>query len=315
MIAVYWLWRMEREARDATGIRLLTAAIFGLCAGLGMLTKATSGVLPMALAIFVLWRSYEELNGGNDLSLAWKSFLLPAAVSGLVWCLVAGWWVAPNLLKYGHPFPHPWDLSPPPNVPEMLQPAMYRRPLGWALPFYWRHYLSEPMLENYLYPTPNLWAQFVTGTWTDLINRGFCRVQGEGVFTKYFDGWPVSGRCIRVLSWMAHIGLFTTVIMLGCLFRTFCNSLRSVGQKGSFVLPLIAFLVVFFTSMFTLAYPVDGMVTTNPRYLLPASIPIAACLAIGLSEIEQPVIRRVLMSLMGAVATVVAVLVIYQRVG
>ena len=116
MIAVYWLWRMEREARDATGIRLLTAALFGLSAGLGMLTKATSGVLPMALAIFVLWRSYVALSAGGTLRDSWQLYLLPAAVSGLVWCLVAGAWVGPNLLNYGHPFPHPWDMSPPPNA-------------------------------------------------------------------------------------------------------------------------------------------------------------------------------------------------------
>jgi hypothetical protein len=197
----------------------------------------------------------------------------------------------------------------------MHEPVLYRRPLGWALPFYWKHYLTEPILQSYLFPTPNLWAQFVTGTWTDIINRGFCRLQGGGVFTKYFDGWPVSGRCMQLFSWLAKIGLFTSVIAVGCVLRTAWNHLRSAGRKGSLALPLVIILVVFFTALFTLSYPVDGMVSTNPRYLLPASTPMAACLAIGLSEIERPLLRRVLTAVVGVLVTLVALLVIYERWG
>ena len=314
-IAVYWLWRMEREARDPAGIRRGTACLFGFCAGLGMLTKATSGVLPIALLVMIVWQMRNARRAGDPWSDTWRRFLQPAVFAGCTWILVTGWWIGPNLLKYHHPFPHPWDLSPPPDIPDMALPALYRRPLGWALPFSWKHWLAEPIQQNYLFPIPNLWAQFVVGTWSDLINRGFCRVPGDGVFTKYFDGWPVSGRCVQVMSIVARMGLLTTVFAVSGVFRTLANYLRNAGHKGSLTLPLIAMLVVFFTGMFTLTYPVDGMVSTNARYLLPASLPIAACLAIGLSEVERPWLRRTLTSIMSVVVALAALLVIYERFG
>lgn len=315
MIAAYFLWRIERESVRPNGISFRTAGTFGLIAGLGMMTKATSSVLPMALVAVMIWQVYATRQNGTAWRVVWKQLLLPAVFAGTVWSVVAGWWIVPNLIKYGHPFPHAWDLSPPAAIPEMFQPVWNRRPLGWALPFYWKHYLSEPMLQSYLFPPPNLWGQFVAGTWSDIINRGFCQIEGGGVFTKYFDGWPVSGRCMRLLSWVAHIGVFVTVIAVGCLFRTLWNHLLSAGKKGSLALPLLAIFVVFFTALFTLTYPVDGMVSTNPRYLLPASLPIAACLALGLSDIERPWLRRGLTAVMTVTAVVVAVMVTYERWG
>ncbi len=317
MVAVYWLWRMERQAQEPAGIRLTTAALFGVSAGLGLLTKGTSSVLPMALAILIGWQTFNALSNGAALRATSQRIILPALVSGVAWCSVAGWWCGPNLMKFGHPFPHAWDVHRYllNDIPEMALPLLYRRPLGWALPFYWTHYLSEPILQSYLFPTPNLWAQFVTGTWSDIINRGFCRLQGGGVYTKYFDGWPVSGRCIQLFSWLAKIGLGITVVTVACVLRTASNHLRSAARKGSLALPLVAFLVVFFTSLFTLAYPVDGMVSTNARYLLPASTPMAACLAIGLSEIERSGLRRFLVGVVGVAVTLVSLLVIYERWG
>jgi hypothetical protein len=264
--------------------------------------------------ILIVWQVRNALRQGQDWRVAARRFLWPAAVSGIVWVLVAGWWVGPNLVKYHHPFPHAWDLSPPPDIPEMQLPTLYRRPLGWVLPFYWRHYLTEPIQNSYLFPIPNLWAQFVTGTWSDLINRGFCRVPGV-MFTKYFDGWPVSDRCITLLSTVARIGLFTTIVTVSGVYRTLSNYVRNAGNRGSMVLPVIATLVVFFTGMFTLTYPVDGMVSTNARYLLPISTPMAACLALGLSEIERPWLRRTLTAIMSVTAAIVAVAVIYERFG
>ncbi len=315
MVAVYWLWRMEREGREVAGIGLRTAGIFGLTAGLGMLTKATSGILPLALVLLIAWQTSNDQRSGASWRDTWKRFLLPSVVSGVVWIAMTGWWIVPKLIKYGHPFPHAWDVSPPPGIPEMHVPMLYRRPLGWALPFYWKHYLTEPIQESYLFPTPNLWAQFVTGTWSDIINRGFCRVQGGGVLTKYFDGWPVSGRCIQLMSIVAHIGLGIAIVGVVLVFRTLRNYLRSKGAKGSLVLPLISLFVFVFTALFTLTYPVDGMVATNARYLLPMNVPMAACVAIGLSEIERPWLRRGLTSLMSVAVVIIALIVIYERWG
>lgn len=314
-IAAYWLWRMEQDARRPTGIGKATAATFGVVAGLGLLTKATSGLLPLAAVLLVCWQLTHALRHGFTWRDCWKRLLLPNLIAGFAWCAVVGWWCGPNLLKYGHPFPHAWDLHPPDDMPEFKLPIFYRRPLGWALPFDWRPWLDEPMQQSFLVPRPNAWAQFVTGTWSDLINRGMCRLHGGGLTTKYFDGWPVSGRCIELLSVLAHIGLFMTVLTLCLLLRTAWNYLRSSGQKGSLALPMIAVLGFGFTFAFTLTYPVDGMVSTNARYLLPISLPMMACLGIGLKEIERRQLRRVFVTLVGGLVAIVAVLVTYERWG
>jgi len=315
MVAAYFLWRMEREAQRPIGIGLATAAAFGVFAGFGVLTKATSGVLPMALVVMTIWQLYGALSSGATWSDTWRRLGLPVVVAGLAWCLVAGWWCGPNLIKYGHPFPHAWDLSPPPNTPEMTLPRWSRRPLGWALPFYWTHYLSEPIQQWYLFPTPNLWAQDIIGAWSDITNRGNCRLEGGGVFTKYFDGHPVTGRCLAFYSALARVGLFTTVVTIGCVFRTLWTHLRSAGKKGSLVLPLLAMMVVFFAALFTLFYPIDGMVSTNTRYLLSSAAPMAACLGIALGEIERPLVRRILTTITGLAVTVIAILYTYTRWG
>jgi Dolichyl-phosphate-mannose-protein mannosyltransferase len=314
-VAAYFLWRMEREAQRPRGIGLVAAAAFGAFAGLGVLTKGTSGLLPLAALLLVAWQIFNAYSNGSKWADIWQRLLRPNLVAGLAWCVVAGWWCGPNLIKYGHPFPHAWDLHLPDDIPELKFPVLYRRPLGWLLPFYWKHYLSEPILQSSSFPRPNAWAQFITGTYSDLINRGFCRLQGGGTFTKYWDGWPVSGRCIHLLSALAYLGLFITVVTLWCLFRSAWNHWRSAGQRGSLALPIVAVLGFAFTTLFTLAYPIDGMAATNPRYLLPIATPMAACLGIGLAEIQHPRVRQALVSILGVAVGLVAVLVIYERWG
>ncbi|HYQ44985.1 MAG TPA: hypothetical protein VER11_23525 [Polyangiaceae bacterium] len=314
-VAAYFLWRMEREAQRPVGISLWTGAFFGIFAGLGALTKATSGVLPIALALMLIWQVRGARSNGDTWRTIWRHLGVPAVVAGLAWCCVAGWYCGPNIINYGHPFPHAWDLSPPPNTPEMTLPLLSRRPLGWALPFYWKHYLTEPIQQWYLFPTPNLWAQYIVGAWSDITNRGNCRLEGGGVFTKYFDGHPVSGRCLEFYSALARIGVFTTVVTIGCVFSTLWRHLRSRGAQGSLVLPLLAVLVVFFAAMFTLIYPIDGMVSTNTRYILSSAAPMSACLGIGLSEIERPLLRKILTAATGVAVTAIGVLYVYTRWG
>ena len=77
----------------------------------------------------------------------------------------------------------------------------------------------------------------------------------------------------------------------------------------------VAMLVVFFAAMFTLSYPVDGMVSTNTRYILSSSAPMAACLGIGLGEIERPLLRRFLTLVTGVAVALIAVLYTYTRWG
>ncbi len=316
-VGAFWLWRMELEARRPTGIRTSTALIFGVSAGFAVLTKATSGTLPLAAALLVAWQTFDARARGESFRTTWQRLLRPNVLAGLAWCVVAGGWVGPNLLKYHHPFPHAWDLHPHmlDDIPEAQFPFLYRRPLGWALPFDWHPWLEEPLQQSYLVPRPNAWAQFITGTWADLINRGFCRLHGGGVTTKFFDGWPVSGRCVQVMSVLAHVGLFMSVVVVFFLLRNAVKSLRSARQEGTLALPLVAMLCFGFTFLFTLKYPVDGMVSTNARYILPISIPLMASLGIGLSDIRRNRLRCVALSLLGVIATLVAVLVTYERWG
>ncbi len=56
-IAVYFLWRIERQTQGAGGISWVTAALFGLFAGLSILTKGTASVLLIVAAIVLFWQT------------------------------------------------------------------------------------------------------------------------------------------------------------------------------------------------------------------------------------------------------------------
>ena len=164
MVAVYGLWRVEREAHTLNGVSTRAALLFGGFSGLAVLTKATAGVLPLAGAIVWAWQLWSVR---TDVGSSAKriQLLRSALVAGLSWVVVAGWWCGPNLLKYGHPFPHIWNLSK--HLPD---PVLYRRPLGWILPFTWREYLDFPIIYTDRIPRPELlgrpasWAVGPTST-------------------------------------------------------------------------------------------------------------------------------------------------------
>lgn len=314
-LAAYLLWRVEREARRTPGISLRTAFSCGGAAGLAVITKATAGVVPLAATIVLAWMARRSLFrvGGR---VTWRRLLKPALVASAGWCLAAGWWCVPNLVKYGHPFPHAYNLGKIEQQPFLDTPVLYRRPLGWALPFYWKPYLRAPIMRGADVPRTNLWAMVVSGTWSDLINRGFCRLKGCGEDRSFWDGWPVSGRCLRVLRLLVHIGLFLSVIVVLAILRLGWLGLRSGGQEGSLALPVLVILGFTFPALFAVTFPHDGAAVLNARYFLPIATPICACMGIALTGLEGPRWRRNLAQgavLIAAIAT--AILVTYERWG
>jgi hypothetical protein len=295
MVAVYLLWRMEREAINGK-LRADTAALFGLFAGLALLTKPTSIVLVMSAALVFLLRASRSvrLSGWRETG---RRVVRPAIVTGAVWCIVTGWWCGPNLVKYGHPFPHVWALDDPHDHPELAAPMLYRRPLGWVLPFEWQEYLRFPLIVSANEPRPNFWATEITGTWSDFYNRGFCRLKGGETTDRVWGGmhgqmpqnesWAVTYRCVRIYTKLVYAGLWLSLAaFLGVSYAAWIH-LRTGLCAGSLVLPTVTVLGILFVLMFPLVYPYDWAAALNPRYLLPEAAPISACFGFGLARLEE----------------------------
>ncbi|MBN2196147.1 MAG: glycosyltransferase family 39 protein [Polyangiaceae bacterium] len=314
-IATFFLWRAERQALTPSGVSYVTAGLFGLFAGLSILTKGTASVLLMVAAVVLVWQSQRILRRFGWV-VARRRLAGQAATAIGVLCIVSGWWVAPNLQKYHHPFPHIWDTEGPEKEPILAQPFFYRRPLGWALPFEWKEYVRLPMNRNSSHPRPNYWATMVAGTWTDWYNRGFCRLPGGPSTTEAWGGWPVTYRCVRVYKELFWTGILLTVMALLSVAHTAHSYVESKGLRGSLVLPVVIVLGAAFPGLFALGYPYDNAAVLNPRYLLPISIPMAACLAVALAHLKKGSPGRMVAHVLafGAIA-VGGILVIYERFG
>jgi hypothetical protein len=327
MIALYALWRMEREAGDS-GIRPRTAVMFGLMAGLGLLTKATSSILVLTAVAVFAWRMAigVRAHGLSALAQAWRRMLRPLLLAGAVFCLVVGWWCAPNLRAHHHPFPHLWDLEGPKQHAELAQPLTYRRPLGWALPFHLREYLRFPLIGGKNTPHPNFWAYVIVGTWSDLYNRGFCRLKGGPTVDSAWGGlssimhsgpeWQVTQRCVDHFSKLAWLGLVLSCGAVLAVFAVAWVNLRSGGREGSLVLPLASALVVFFVFSFALTYPFDGNAVLNPRYLLSAAAPMSACVGLALARLRPgSLVRRLAHAFSFAGIGAATLLLLWERFG
>jgi len=184
------------------------------------------------------------------------------------------------------------------------------------MPFYWREYLETPVIRSPEVPRPNLWAVLVSGTWSDFYNRGFCRLQGGRSYSGFWSALPVSGRCLQLLSTLLWIGCLITLAAAFAVLHTAWRYVRSGGQEGSLALPTAIVLGLFFCSLFALVYPYDYYAVLNPRYLLPGSTAISACLGVAFSRLESGrwkarLVRRLLFVAIG----IVAALVVYERWG
>ncbi len=82
------------------------------------------------------------------------------------------------------------------------------------------------------------------------------------------------------------------------------------------MLPTIVVLGTIFPLLFALGYPYDGMAVLNPRYLLPISVLISACLGIALAGYEAARWKRVVAhAVVFAVITSIGLLVVDERFG
>ena len=277
MVAMYGLWKIERAAQTQQGASKGAALLFGGFSGLAVLTKATAGVLPLTAALVFGWQAW-CLRSEPERHLKWKKLWVTAVLAGLAWCVVAGWWCGPNLVKYHHPFPHIWNLTVHPK-----DPVLYRRPLGWALPFEWSEYLRFPIMYTERVPRANFWAVCVTGMWTDFHNRGFCRLLGGGTTNQVFGAnwgpgygpeWHMTWHCVKFFVQLLRIGIPITIVSTGAVVYMAWTNITTRGRRGTLALPIVISLVVGFLLMFALVYPMDNHVVLNPRYLLPVVTPM-----------------------------------------
>jgi len=324
LVAAYALFRMERAARAQTRIGFRLAFAFGLIAGLCLLTKATSVILVVTAALVLGFRGFQLLRE-QGAHAAFARIFGPALVSVVVWTACVGWWCGPNLVKYHHPFPHPWDLEPATFHAGLEQPLFYRRPLGWALPVEWSSYLSFPVIQGPKHPIPNFWAYSVIGTWSDLYNRGFCRLKGGPMTDQVWGGnggfmsgggaiWSVSYRCIDNFSRLAWAGLPLSFFAAFGTLSSAWHGLRRCG--ATLVMPTLTLLGLFFVMLFALKYPLDDNAVLNPRYFMPIVAPMALCLGIWLDRLRPRSWQRAFVySLTYAATFAVSVFLVYQRFG
>ena len=332
-VALYFLWRMELQARTEAGIRWSSALLFGAVAGLALLVKST-GALLVALAVAVLSLQALRWSLRSGVLIAWKRILAPSVAAAAAWLAVSGFWTLTNLVRFHHPFPHVWDLETAATNPSLADPIFYRRPLGWALPFEWRQYWRFPILRSPTDPRPNFWATEITGTWSDIYNRGFCRLKGgpftdtawggrHGFLSEGSDVWNVYDRCSNWMASMLHIGIWVSAASIAALLWSAWQNLRSYGLRGSLVLSGAPLLCTFSFMWFALAYPWDNIAVLNPRYLLAQVVPMSACLGFALAAFETAGNGRGLRALgarcvvfasIGAIG-VLSLMLLYERFG
>jgi hypothetical protein len=300
--AAWFLYGMEREAGSAEGISFKTAAAFGAFAGLAILVKATGALLLFAAGAVFALRAL-VLFSEHGLGVVVRRIVKPGLVAAAVWCAVAGFWCGTNLVQFRHPFPHAWDRGQPDPAMAAV-PTLSRRPLEWALPLEWREYWYFPILRTAAEPRPNFWATEITGTWSDVYNRGFCRLRGgdvthrvwgglQGALSQNSSAWGVNARCIAVFAKLLHVGVWITLASALAVLYTALVSIRSRFREGSLVLPLLVLLSIVSGIWFALVFPYDNMAVLNPRYLLPAVTPMCACAGFGLARLESAIKLRV----------------------
>ena len=311
-LALLALWRIERQLRTPSGASARAAVAFGAVAGLALLAKITGAMLLVIASAVFAWHALCRLRRFGP-ALAFRGLLVPALAAAAAWFIVGGWWAFINLVRLGHPFPHVWDVDLPNSSAVLSEPMLYRRPLGWALPFEWSQYLKFPILRTNTDPRPNFWAINVVGTWSDIYNRGFCRLQGgtlthyawsarDGFMSQGSDAWVVTSQCVAWLSWMARIGLFISAVAVLSLFVCLWRHVKTWGERASLTLVCVPFICTASAMKLGLAYPYDFMAAVNPRYLLSQVMPMSACLAFALGELEAVTARRSAYGLVSRIA-------------
>lgn len=332
-LALYSLWKMELQSQAATRISLKTAAAFGTLAGLALLAKITGSML-LAVGALVLGLQALRVARRDGLAVAWRTIAPPALTALAAWGLVAGWWSVTNLLERGHPFPHVWSIETAKDNPTLGEPTLYRRPLGWALPFEWSGLWSVPLIRGENDPRQNFWATEVVGTWSDAYNRGFCRLEGGGVSDRFWgarhgfvsqlaDPWNVSGRCVEWFASMVHVGVWLSGAAVLAVLWSLWKSLGSLGARGTLTMAVVPLLGIASAMSFALAYPYDYLAVLNPGYLLSIVMPMSLCFGLALAELESAAsssgIRAVLARRAPPLAllliAVIGGMLIYERFG
>jgi hypothetical protein len=328
--ALYALWRIERRCQQSGRVSVLAGAAFGAFAALALLAKLTGGMLVVVGVAVFAWAALGRAQWVG-IRAASRALIRPALAAGVMWCAVAGWWSSTNVARFNHPFPHAWQLTPPLGAATAANPPLYARPLGWALPLEWRGYWDLPILRSPSEPRPNFWATQIAGTWSDIYNRGFCRLKGGPSNDRVWgakhgflsmptgvDAWSVSQRCIDWFAGMLHVGVWLTFASLIALLWCLWQALWSRGTRGSLALTLTPFMCTASAFWLGLAYPLDNTAVTNPRYLLAQVTPMCACLGIGLAQLEGLASRKgrparlaksLLWAVLGCIAAIACMLV------
>jgi len=310
-VALWFLFKIERQgAVDPHPVRRRDALLFGLFAGLAMLTKTTAVVLLVSFAALLVawaWRA----GHGRLRSVARP--LSEIALTGLGgWIAVAGWWCLRNWRKFGHPFPHQYMLRQVAVLrdhPIVAEPLSYRRPIGWALPvqFEWLGWPYGP------WSRPNFWANLIAGTWSDILDRGLCRSQLPGpTVVAWRDATRVNLHCLDASRLCIWIGCFLTALSVWGMFALARQHLRSRGRNGSLVVPVSVAATVLLLMAFGAAYPFDHHPVIKANYALNTAVPLCACFAFAMAAAGRTTAGGVARQVAAAGIAAVGVLVALQ---
>lgn len=272
-VALFALWRIE--LRGPRQLSHLDAWTFGVFAALGVLTKTTSVVLLVAAGALGgawAWRDRRPWEMARGL-------VAPVATAAMSWLLVAGWWIARNLVAYRHPFPHQYDVRAPAVIAVHAGVAdvwWEERTLGWYLPYAPRVWVS-PFAP---WPRQNFWAEMLAGTWADDINHGWCRLS-QARWSTGLTGGSMTDRCIEHGVALTRVGLVITLVSVVGVAVFAWNALRRNGRFGSLAVPCVAVTSVALLMVFGSRYPFDHHPVIKASYAL--YLAPALCVAFGVT--------------------------------
>jgi hypothetical protein len=272
-IALFVLCRIERDGPRRISLGL--ALLFGTCAGLALLTKASAVLLPAAALVLVMAWHFEF----RALPTRLRSTVAFAWAAGVSWLLVTGWWCLRNVAAFASPLPHQYDVrmrAVVANHPSLMQAWSERRTLGWFLPLNPRA-LFHPFGQA---SPPNFWSEMLASTWVDAINHGFCRLPMRARSFRIWNN-PMTDTCIELSRRLVMVGAVLSLLsVVGCVALVVR---RSPCDTRRVVIPVTVVLSVALLMVFGARFPFDHHPVIKASYALHVAPFLCASLGLFVS--------------------------------
>jgi len=145
----------------------------------------------------------------------------------------------------------------------------------------------------------------------------------NGFMDQGSDVWAVNSRCVEWFRSMAEVGVWISAAAVLALLLCLWRHVTTWGARSSLVLACVPLVGTGFAMHYALAWPYDHMAIVNPRYLLSQVMPMSACLALALGELEawgtrrsrSGTIARWLVRLVFGAILLIGAMLVFERFG